>query len=59
MNNAQLQEAIDKTRVWLTSSDFPSFKARDDAVAHLSELQKIQATRAAMASQPKLIKSCP
>jgi len=54
MTNTELQEAIDKTRVWLCSTDFPSFKSRDDAVAALAELQKIQVTRAAMAMAPTL-----
>lgn len=63
MNNQQLQEAIDKTRAWLAPQfdhkTTPSLKARDDAVAHLSELQKIQIMRAAMPLQPKLIRPCP
>ena len=54
MTNQELQEAIDKTRVWLGSTSFPSLKARDDAVAAVAELQKIQVTRAAMASAPTL-----
>lgn len=63
MNNAQLQEAIDKARAWLSPQlDYkstPSSDLKDHTIQHLKELQKIQATRAAMASQPKLIKSCP
>jgi hypothetical protein len=54
MTNQELQEAIDKTRAWLSSPQFPSLKARDDAVAAVAELQKIQVTRAAMVSAPTL-----
>jgi hypothetical protein len=53
MNNQQLQEAIDKTRAWLapqlTTTLTPSLKAKDDAIAYLSELQKLQVARASMA----------
>ena len=63
MNNAQLQEAIDKARAWLLPQvDYkstPSSDLKDSTIQHIKELQKIQAARAAMASQPKLIKSCP
>ena len=59
MNNAQLQEAIDKTRVWLDTTKTGSVKAKEDAIYALTELQKIQVTRAAMALQPKLIWPCP
>ena len=58
MTNAELQQAIDKTREWLnpqlTTTQTPSLKAKEDAVAYLSELQKIQVTRAAMAMAPTL-----
>ena len=54
MNNKQLQEAIDKTRAWLSSPQFPSSKARDDSVEALSQLQKIQCTRAAMVTTPRI-----
>ena len=58
MNNQQLQDAIDRTRIWLSSQTnsalTPSLQAKDDAVAYLSELQKIQVTRAGLASYPKL-----
>lgn len=58
MTNAELQEAIDKTRAWLnpqlTTTQTPSLKAKEDAIAYLSELQKIQCTRAAMVSAPTL-----
>jgi hypothetical protein len=58
MNNQQLQDAIDRTRIWLSSqtssSLTPSLKAKEDAVAYLSELQKIQVTRAGLVSYPKL-----
>jgi len=59
MNNAQLQEAIDKTREWLNPQSSvtltPSLKAKEDAVAYLSELQKIQVYRASLAIAPKLM----
>lgn len=57
MNNQQLQEAIDKTRMWLSSqlsATTPSLKAKEDAVNALAELQKIQVTRAGLVSYPKL-----
>ena len=63
MNNAQLQEAIDKARAWISPQlDYkttPSSDLRDSTIQHIKELQKIQVTRAAMALQPKLIESCP
>lgn len=63
MNNAQLQEAIDKARAWISPQlDYkttPSSDLRDSTIQHIKELQKIQATRAAMVLQPKLIKPCP
>lgn len=58
MNNAQLQEAIDKTRAWLNPQSStaltPSLKAKEDAVAYLSELQKIQVVRAQLIRTPKI-----
>lgn len=58
MTNQELQQAIDKTREWLnpqlTTTQTPSLKAKEDAIAYLAELQKIQVTRAAMASAPTL-----
>jgi hypothetical protein len=57
MNNQQLQEAIDKTRMWLSSQlseKTASLKAKEDAVNALAELQKIQVTRAGLVSYPKL-----
>lgn len=56
MNNAQLQEAIDKTRIWLNSPQFPSLKAKEDAVLFLTEMMKIQVVRASAPTQPKLMK---
>jgi hypothetical protein len=60
MNNAQLQDAIDKARSWLsTQLDYkstPSSDLKDHTVRHIIELQKIQAARAGMALQPKLMK---
>jgi len=57
MNARQLQEAIDKTRAWLlpqiNTQMTPSLQARDDAVACLAQLQKIQCTRAAMLTTPR------
>ena len=54
MNDKQLQEAIDKTRIWLasqtTATAMMSIKAKDDAVASLAQLQKIQVARAELAS---------
>ena len=59
MNNQQLQEAIDKTRAWLmpqsTSATTPSIKAKDDAIAYLAELQKIQVVRAGLPSYPTVV----
>ncbi len=56
INNAELQEAIDKTRAWLnpqsSTSLTPSLKAKEDAVACLSELQKIQVFRAGLITKP-------
>ena len=52
MTDQQLQEAIDKTRAWLLSTSFPTIKCRDDAVAALAELQKIQVVRASLPSFP-------
>lgn len=58
MNNRQLQEAIDKTRAWLLpqidSSTTPSHKAKEDAVLFLTEMMKIQCTRAMMAHTPRI-----
>ena len=58
MNSKQLQEAIDKTRAWLnTQLDYkttPSSDLKDATIQHLKELQKIQATRAAMLTVPTL-----
>lgn len=60
MNNAQLQEAIDKTRAWLAPQfdhkTTPSLKAKEDAVMFLTEMMKIQVARASMATQHKLTK---
>jgi hypothetical protein len=59
MNDAQLQEAIDKTRQWLssqlTSGMTPSLKAKDDAVAALANLQRIQVHRAEFVTLPKIM----
>lgn len=61
MNNAQLQEAIDKARAWLAPQlDYkstPSSDLKDHTVRHIIELQKIQAARAGMALAPKLMKT--
>jgi len=54
MTNQELQEAIDKTRVWLDTTKSISVKAKEDAIMSLCELQKIQVTRAAMVSAPTL-----
>jgi len=54
MNNKQLQEAIDKTRVWLSSTNLASVKAKDDAINALAELQKIQLVRAAAVHTPRI-----
>lgn len=62
MNNAQLQEAIDKAREFILNAGVPSgpiWDARNQTVKALKELETVQATRAAMASQPKLIKPYP
>ena len=60
MNNQQLQEAIDKSRAWLsTQLDYkstPSSDLKDSTIEHIKALQKIQAARAGMALQPKLMK---
>lgn len=59
MNSKQLQEAIDKARAWITPQiDYkvtPSQDLKDATIAHIKELQKIQATRAAMLTAPKLM----
>jgi hypothetical protein len=59
MNNQQLQDAIDRTRIWLSSQTnsalTPSLKAKEDAVAYLSDLQKIQVTRAGLATRPTIL----
>jgi len=59
VNNAQLQDAIDKARAWLAPQlDYkstPSSDLKDHTVRHIIELQKIQAARAAMATAPKLM----
>jgi hypothetical protein len=59
MNNAQLQDAIDKARAWLAPQvDYkstPSSDLKDHTIRHIIELQKIQAARAAMATAPKLM----
>lgn len=58
MNNAQLQEAIDKTRAWLlpqiNSSNTPSLKAKEDAVLFLTEMMKIQVMRAGLVTKPTI-----
>jgi len=54
MTNQELQEAIDKTRVWLDTTKSASVKAKEDAIMSLTELQKIQVTRAAMANTPTI-----
>lgn len=63
MTDHQLQEAIDKTRMWLSSQlnavTTPSLKAKEDAIAHLEELQKVQIKRANLALLPKLVKESP
>lgn len=63
MNNQQLQEAIDKARAWISPQlDYkttPSSDLKDSTIHHIKELQKIQAARAAVALQPKLIRPCP
>jgi len=60
VNNAQLQDAIDKARAWLAPQlDYkstPSSDLKDHTVRHIIELQKIQAARAGMLTQPKLTK---
>ena len=56
MNDQQVQEAIDKTRAWLApqlnGATTPSLKAKEDAIAYLSELQKVQVVRARLPSFP-------
>lgn len=58
MNNQQLQEAIDKTRAFLStqidSKSTPSFEAKRHSVEALAKLEKIQVTRAGMITQPTL-----
>lgn len=59
MNSKQLQEAIDKARAWITPQvDYkttPSSDLKEATIAHIKELQKIQATRAAMLTVPTLM----
>ena len=64
MNNAELQEAIDKTRAWLMlqmdTATTPSFKAKDDAVVYLTQLQNLQIQRAvAVTTSQIMIKEKP
>jgi hypothetical protein len=63
MNTRQLQEAIDKARAFvLPQMDYkttPSSDLKDSTIQHIRKLQEIQAARAAMMLQPKLIKENP
>ncbi len=54
MTNQELQEAIDKTRVWLDTTKYASIKAKEDAINTLGELQSIQIARARMSCVPTL-----
>ena len=58
MNNAQLQEAIDKARAWISPQlDYkstPSSDLKDQTIRHIIELQKIQAVRAGILTRPTL-----
>lgn len=57
MNNRQLQEAIDKTRAWLTpqidDKTTPSFEAKRHAVEVLAKLEDIQIRRASLVDTPR------
>jgi len=57
MNNQQLQDAIDKARVWLAPQiDYkttPSSDLKDATIAHIKLLQRIQAARAELAITPR------
>lgn len=55
MTNTELQEAIDRTRMWLDATSSSSVKAKDDAIYALAELQKIQCTRAGMMNRPTMM----
>jgi len=58
MNARQLQEAIDKTRAWLSpqidSKTIASFAAKTHAVETLAKLESIQVQRAAMITTPRI-----
>jgi hypothetical protein len=59
MNAGQLQEAIDKTRLFICIEwkqyQTPLKEAQASAVEQLKQLEKIQAQRAALMLAPKLI----
>ena len=63
MNARQLQDAIDKARAFvLQQLDYkstPSSDLKDSTIQHIKKMQEIQAARAAMMLQPKLIKENP
>jgi hypothetical protein len=57
MNNRQLQEAIDKTRDFLTvtgTAAGPLYQAREESKKHLAQLEAIQRGRAQLASTPRV-----
>lgn len=57
MNNQQLQEAIDKTRAWLSTQldvkTTSSFEAKKHTVETLAKLESIQVVRAGLATKEK------
>lgn len=59
MNNAQLQEAINKAREFIlntSASSGPIWDARQQTTRSLRELEAIQVMRAGMATKPILTK---
>ena len=57
MNNRQLQDAIDKTRAYVSipADGMESLlTAKKESVKHLAKLELIQAQRAAMANFPRI-----
>jgi len=60
MNNAQLQDAIDRARIWLAPQiDYkttPSNDLKTSTVEYIKKLQEIQVIRAGLMSQARITK---
>jgi len=57
VNNRQLQDAIDKTRDFLTVTGVtagPLYEAREESKNHLAQLEAIQRDRALIVSMPRV-----